>query len=526
MVAANVTAKVTAMAVAVAAVAAGMTAGPWTTGRPGDIPAAHAQAAVPRLVSHVAGSAAAADADSLNASLSADGRWVAFESVATDLAAPDADTAADVFVHDRATDRAERVSRDAAGAEVTGRVIMPALAAGGGWVAFRSAAALTADPAPWGGLYVRELATGAVQLVVADTNGGRGASYAPAISADGGRVVFESIAALAGAPADGRERVFVWDRASGALRPVSPLAADAPARDPAISDDGRVVAFASEAANLVAGPAGTGAQVYAVDLSMPDRLARVSVATGGAPGDGASGEPALSGDGRIVAFASLAANLVTKDVNAVADIFVHDRQTGETVAIGDVTPADDVHHPGASTEPDLSPNGRFLAFTSAMYTLTPGDTNWLPDVYVHDRQARSMRLVSRKADGSQSDDRSWGPAVADTGAVAFVSAAALAPGDAGGHSDVYYVGAGDDPHPHASPTATVVHRPTWTPTIVHRPTWTPTPDGHHPTPTSVHHPTATPGGHHPTATPESTGGRVLPISDWRVWLPAVLWGGG
>ncbi len=563
-----------ATAVAVAAVAGGVADGVWRH-LDGAAPAVHAQAPAIRLVSHVPGGGAATG-DSLGVSIAADGSRLAFESTAPDLAGGDVDAVADVFAYDAAADRTDRVSLDAAGAETTGRAIMPALASGGGWVVFRSAAALTADPAPWGGLYLRELATGGVRLVVADTDGGRGASYAPAIAADGGRVAFESTAALAGAPADGRARVFVWDRSDASIRLVSPANADAAARDPAISDDGTTVAFTSEAANLVAGPAGGAAQVYAVDLAAPERLARVSVSSAAVPGDGASGEAALSGDGQVVAFASLAANLVDKDVNGVSDIFVHDRRTGTTVAVTDVTPADDVHHPGDSVDPDLSPSGRHLAFTSAMYTLTPRDSNWLPDVYVHDRQARVTRMVSRKASGAQSDDRSWGAAVADTGAVAFVSAAALAPGDAGAFSDVYLVGPGGDLHPHASPTPTVVHRPTWTPghptatavhhptatpggqhptaTAVHHPTATPggqhptatavhhptaTPGGHHPTATAVHHPTATPGGHHPTATavhhptatpdrhhPTATsgspGGRVLPETGWRLWLPAVL----
>lgn len=510
---------------------------------PSNPPPAAAQSAGPWLVSRAPGGGSASGASDA-AAISADGRWVAFASEAADLVPGDGNGAGDVFLWQRPSGPVTRVSLTAAGTEAAARSQMPALSADGRWLAFRSDGALTADDAPSGGLYVRDLATGGMRLVAADSRDRRGTHSFPAVSGDGGRVVFESTAALSGAPADGQSRVFWWDRATGAIRPASPVGADAPARQPAISRDGMAAAFVSEATNLAVAPPSSGDQVYVVTLAT-GTVERASVATNGAAGGGASMEPALSGDGRLVAFTSLAADLVAKDVNGVSDIFVRDRAAGTTIAVTDVTPDDNVHHPGHSREPDLSADGRWLAFASEMYTLTPGDTNRVRDVYVHDLATRATRLVSRRADGSQSDQRSWGPALAsDGGHVAFTAAGPLVAADSGDTSDVYLVSLNGAPHP---PQATATHpppHPTATPTA-HPPHPSPTPTGHHPHPTATsshdptatpqHHPppTATPTGHHahPTATsphhppPTGTAAVQAPASGtWLVYLPRLVSG--
>ena len=484
-------------------------------------PTAHSQAAGLWLASHSPAGLAAND-DSAAASISADGRWVAFESAATDLVAGDTNGVVDIFLFDRTSGSIRRVSRSAvtADGQAAARSVMPALSGDGRWLAFRSDSALTSDPAPWGGLYLSDLDTGDLRLIAASDEGGRGANDFPAIDGTGARVVFESTAGLDGTaraqPIAGRRAgIFVWERATGTLRRASPAAADADAREAAISFDGSTVAFTSAAGNLVLPAAGAAqVQVFVVTLDTA-AIARVSISTAGDPGNGTSRAPTLSGDGRLVAFGSLATNLVAKDVNGVSDIFLHDRGTGGTIAITDVVPGNSVYHPDDSNDPVLSADGRWLAFASAMYTLVPDDRNRVMDIYVRDlsrTDAGALRRVSLAANGSEGDRPSWAPALAAGGSwVAFTSSSRLADADGTDNDDIYLrdLGAstghpaatatpdhGQPPHPTAAPTDSQHATATSDP---HHPTATVHPE--HPTAT-VHpdHPTATGDPHHPTAT--------------------------
>ena len=131
--------------------------------------------------------------------------------------------------------------------------------------------------------------------------------------------------------------IFVHDRLSRATRRVSVATdgaqANANCLDPAISTDGRFVAFASYASNLVDGDTNLAVDVFVHDL-LKKETQRVSLASDGTPGDGDSSSPAISADGRYVAFTSWANNLVSDDTNHQMDVFVHDRETGQTAQIG------------------------------------------------------------------------------------------------------------------------------------------------------------------------------------------------
>lgn len=130
-----------------------------------------------------------------------------------------------------------------------------------------------------------------------------------------------------------------------------------------------------------------------------DRLHRVSQNTEGGLPNGSSWYPTISADGRYVTFASEASDLVPHDTNGVSDIFLYDRQTCETtlVTVGyDGTPAD-----GPSNSPDISEDGRWIAFDSTATNLVPDDTNGFSDVFVYDRATREIALISVTADGVQ-----------------------------------------------------------------------------------------------------------------------------
>src|SRR5438132_1692287 len=156
----------------------------------------------------------------------------------------------------------------------------------------------------------------------------------------------------------------------------------------ALSADGRFVAFDSAATDLVAGDTNGVSDVFVHDRQT-GTTERVSVASDGTQGNNASSYPALSADGRFVAFDSDATNLVAGDTNGATDVFVHDRQTGATERVS-VTSGGGTQGNGNSggffAFPALSADGRFVAFQSDATNLVTGDTNGATDVFVQDRQ--------------------------------------------------------------------------------------------------------------------------------------------
>jgi Tol biopolymer transport system component len=171
---------------------------------------------------------------------------------------------------------------------------------------------------------------------------------------------------------------------------------------PAISADGRVVAFASLAGNLVTQDTNGVADIFVHDR-VTGTTERVSVDSRGRQGDGHSGivgvagYPAISADGRFVAFPSAATNLVKKDRNGATDIFVHDRLTGTTERAS-VSSAG-VQSNGFSEGPAISADGRFVAFHSNADNLVPGDDNFADDVFVHDRLTGATERASVSSTG-------------------------------------------------------------------------------------------------------------------------------
>lgn len=267
------------------------------------------------------------------------------------------------------------------------------------------------------------------------------ASDSPDVSADGGVVVYASHASnLIGNDKNGQPDIVAYDRATRKTGRVSVSSkgalANGPSSAPVISADGGLVAFVSAATNLVNGDRNGVEDVFVRDLYGKTTM-RVSVQTGGAPADGPSDEPAISANGRVVAFTSRATNLVPGDSNGMADVFVHDRQTGQTarVSVGAAAAQADWH----SAAPTLSADGRFVAFHSTATTLVPGDRNYSQDIFVHDRQTGRTMLVSVSSDGTQGDGPSSNPSIsADGRYVAFQSwATNLAPGDDNRAQDIF-----------------------------------------------------------------------------------------
>ncbi|MGD9697267.1 MAG: hypothetical protein AB7V42_16590 [Thermoleophilia bacterium] len=413
-----------------AAAAAGAVLALPAAAAPGDI----------ELVSR-ATAGAPGDAASQQPSVSADGRFVAFSSDATNLTAEDDHTVTDVFVRDRQTGATELISRASgvAGAPAAGeRSFAPSISADGRFVAFHSKADNLSpdDDDTQFNVYVRDRLTHETILVSRAVGpggaGGDGSSENPFISADGRRVAFQSIADnLSGADAAGTFDVYVRDLDADSITLVSRAStsigqgADVDATHPSISADGRRVAFVSAAGNLGGGPAGV-ARVYVRDLTaFTTTLASRADGASGAVADAPAEAPAISADGRHVAFLSTAANLTADptDQGNAKDVFVRDLQAQTTRLVG---PYAGGGEPGPATRPALSADGRVIAFVSTAPGLSAEDADPLWDVFVRDMGGGSPSLVSRSAGaGPGGDGVSDEPAItADGTLVAFSSPAA------------------------------------------------------------------------------------------------------
>src|SRR5690554_6282023 len=177
-------------------------------------------------------------------------------------------------------------------------------------------------------------------------------------------------------------------------------------RNPAISADGRYVAFESSASNLVPGDTNGTLDVFVHDR-VTGETTRVSVAFDGIEGEGHSRTPAISADGRYVAFESVATNLVPSYADGRYHVFVHDRVTGETTRVSDAF--DGTQGNAHSGHPAISADGRYVAFDSRATNLVPDDTNNAADVFVHDRLTGETTRVSVLSGGAQSDGLSEHP---------------------------------------------------------------------------------------------------------------------
>ena len=222
--------------------------------------------------------------------------------------------------------------------------------------------------------------------IVAGPSGvqGDGYSIAPSLSADGRVVAFDSEADnLVAGDSNGTDDVFVRDitGATTSIVSVDPngVAGDGPSGSPRCSADGRCVAFSSYADNLIASDANGSSDVFLRD-TQAHATTLISVASNGTQGDGVSDAPTVSADGRYVAFYSIADNLVADDFNATTDVFVRDTSTG-TTTLASVEP-NSVQGDGGSSGASLSADGRLVAFYSYADNFVVGDTNGTADVFI------------------------------------------------------------------------------------------------------------------------------------------------
>ena len=340
--------------------------------------------------------------------LSGDGRYLVFTSSAHNPAGqPVADIGPQVLLRDRWAGTTTLVSRSLAGTPANAPSGHADISDDGGTIVFQSAATDLVDGEDRNGaasdVYAFDVRSHSTERVSVDANGAQqtsGSSFAPIVSGNGRYVVFVSSAPLGGVlnrrrpgrKAEGVRHVYLRNLNSGFIRRIShaPAAdeADGPSFDPAVSEDGRLVAFVSQATNLVPRDRNGVADVYLYDVHT-GQTTLVSRRARGGSATGASRHPALSGDGRFVAFVSDAADLACAgrrpnhllDLNLVADVYVFDTLTHALARVSGARARSPWWE--VSTGPSLDAAGRVIAFSSR-HPIDPSDVKHDFDLFVEE----------------------------------------------------------------------------------------------------------------------------------------------
>jgi Tol biopolymer transport system component len=407
----------------------------------GGLPA-EAQNATTRV--SVSSFGAQGNGDSLTPAISADGRFVAFHSSASNLVLGDTNNQTDVFVRNRLSGATERVSLPAFGTQADGNSFSASISEDGRFVAFTSGATnlVQGDTNEDTDIFVRDRQEGTTTRVSVSSTGieANGRSDNAFISADGRYVAFTSEATnLVPGDTNNYADVFRHDRLNQATVRVSVGAvtllggitqADGLSGATGISDDGQVVSFYSDATNLLTSPIVSvasdknGERDVFVRSFSPNVTRRVSIGTGGIEANAFSAGGSISGDGRFVVFDSSATNLVP---NSDRGLYVHDRESGVTSAL---------HTTGTGTiaifSGQISDNGRYVCFKRIA-------TSGAPELLVVDRVTLATTRVSVALGDDPANANSFSCALsADASVAAFDSAATnLVVGDTNGKNDIF-----------------------------------------------------------------------------------------
>lgn len=366
-------------------------------------------------------------------SLSRDGRITVFATPSTNIVGQDTNGESDVFAYDRTTKKTELISKNSNGQPGNAASMYPTVSADGRYVAYLSSAtdivpgvsSNCPSPNQCGMVFVYDRTT-QQQIVVNRATGGQVLpSYyydAPSISGDGQFVVF---AARVPAPSGVTENLYMRHIPTEITRLVSADNNDNPVRtfggEPSVSHDGRYVTFttaeaiAPEDTNGVNDVYLRDVQLYATTLV--SSLAHKPTTAGNSSSSGGM----ISSDGRFVAFHSFSSDLVAGDTRGYRDVFLRDLQAGSTRRIS-------VSNSGAqgnfgSYDPDISDDGRFVVYTAESNNLVPADTNNYPDILLYDRFANITRRINVGShNGVQADEYSEVSAISGDGkAVVFKS---------------------------------------------------------------------------------------------------------
>lgn len=380
--------------------------------------------------------------------VSADGRYVAFYSFASNIVAGDTNGRADLFVRDRTQGTTERVSLDWQGGQSDSDSTGLEFSSDGRFVLFQSfdSSIVPDDTNGVFDVFIRDLQLGLTERISYTWNATQPnqGSFAIGLSRPGQFVIFGSHASNMIPPqtdTNSSAQVYIRDRQASGPSIVSVNssgeAGNGNSSRGSVSDDGRFVAFMSQAPNLV-----TGDTNAIQDIFVRDRLLavteRVSVNSSGDQANFVGNdEPTISGDGRYVAFESGSWNLVVGDTNGVTDILVRDRLLGITERVS--VDSNGVEANGQSWDPSLSADGRFVAFQSDATNLVAGSQPGTRHIYLHDRHTGSTTRVSSNVYGVAANQGGAEPSLSADGRFIVYSSAStnLVYGDTNGRADAF-----------------------------------------------------------------------------------------
>jgi hypothetical protein len=400
-----------------------------------------------------------ADSYSYISVLSADGRYIAFSSNASNLVAGDTNGVEDVFRHDRLTGETIRLSissADEQGDNTSGGNYGLGISGDGNIVAFSSLASnlVAGDTNAYRDVFIHNVSDHVTRRVSVSSGGEQGNNHSSgnfgiAISVDGNIVAFDSTATnLVANDTNMFVDVFTHNLVSGETVRVSTASdgsqGDRLSKYPAISADGCLVAFTSDAKNLNAGLSTYSDRVFVHDCGT-GQTSLVSQSTSGITGTGRF--PAMSADGHFITFTSSSIDLVSGDTNGQPDLFLRDLQAGVTTRVS-VSSSGEQANNQTFYNGNLSADGHYITYESWASNLVMGDTNGKRDVFLYDRMTGETTRISLSAAGVQGNDVSAYPAVsADGRFITFSSAASnLVNGDTNHWDDVFLYDRGPVPH--------------------------------------------------------------------------------
>ncbi len=399
--------------------------------------------------------------------ISADGRYIAYESYASNLVSGDTNDAQDIFLFDRDTNITIRVSVASDGTEANDHSFYPNISSDGQVIAFQSAASnlVAGDTNGKRDIFVHTHATGTTERVSISTDGdeSNGENLHPSLSVDGRYVAFTSTA-------DNLLPYVPEGPVSGSCTCASgTLTADSCVNSTATcaGDDCSCVL------NMVPQDDNGVSDIYLRDRTN-GTTERISVSSSGQQANGGSAFPSIDDDGSFIAYESVASNLVSGDTNDVRDVFVYDRQLGETSRVSVATDGTEANNSSGDGVDEqsvrISADGQYVVFKSRATNLVEGDTNGQVDVFVnHQRESFITKRVSVTSDGGEADSFSYYPSISSDGQyITFYSYATnIVEGDTNGFGDVFV---------YNQDAQTVTPTPTSTPAPTDEPTPTPTPE--------------------------------------------------
>jgi len=381
-------------------------------------------------------------------STSADGRYVAFVSGATNLVSGDTNGNPDLFVKDRQTGNIVRASLDSSGAQVNDPGIAGfKISANGRFAVFTGKTYyFGGGSSPLFSVYLRDLQNNTTELISKNTSGnpGNANSNAPDISADGRYVAFTSSATdLVSSDTNGYSDIFVRDRLAGITTLVSKsttgVQGNAVVAPASISCDGAYVVFNTSATNLVPGDTNGYPDTFLVDRI---NGTTTDLTLSGNGSSSLSSTPQISCDGSTVVFESDASNLVSGDTNSLPDVFAYDMYSGNIERINASSSGAQATDYGVTFNGgdfSVSFTGRYIAFDTLSSQMTTGDSNAKVDVFLRDRQAGTTEIVSKRDASTQTTTPNYGPFIsADGRHIAYYSTdTGLVSGDTNGKADIF-----------------------------------------------------------------------------------------